>query len=132
MSNSLLQQFRETSQLSGGNAAFIEDLYEAWLRDPNAVDLAWRTYFEAFNGRSDTPHSDAIARIEAAQKLNGRGIVVAAAAAPQSEALSQKQAGVLKLVTAFRSRGHLAATLVHGGPLSRANAAFYARFGGLT
>lgn len=27
---------------------------------------------------------------------------------------------------------HLAATLVHGGPLSRANAAFYARFGGLT
>ncbi|HOV58054.1 MAG TPA: 2-oxoglutarate dehydrogenase E1 component [Rhodanobacteraceae bacterium] len=112
MSANLLQQFRETSQLSGGNAAFIEDLYEAWLRDPTAVGAQWHAYFDAFKGRAagDTPHSDAIARIEAAQKRNGRGQAGAAAPAA-SDAVSQKQAAVLKLVTAYRSRGHLAANL---------------------
>ena len=30
VSANLIQLFRDTSQLSGGNAAFIEDLYEAW------------------------------------------------------------------------------------------------------
>ena len=112
MSANLLQQFRETSQLSGGNAAFIEDLYESWLRDPAAVGAEWRAYFEAFKGRAagDTPHSDAIARIEAAQRRNGRGGAATAAPAA-SDAVSQKQAAVLKLVTAYRSRGHLAANL---------------------
>ncbi|UXI70399.1 2-oxoglutarate dehydrogenase E1 component [Tahibacter amnicola] len=110
MSANLIQLFRETSQLSGGNAAFIEELYEKWLRDPQSVDGQWRQYFDSFQGRAagDVPHSDAIARIEAAQKLDGR---VTRAAAPVTDAVSQKQAGVLKLVTAYRSRGHLAANL---------------------
>jgi len=111
VSNSLLQQFSDTSPFSGGNAAFIEDLYEAWLRDPNTVGAEWRTYFDGLQGRGDKPHSEAIARIEAAQKLNGRGTVVVAAAPAASGEQSQKQAGVLKLVTAYRSRGHLAANL---------------------
>ncbi|GAA0705367.1 2-oxoglutarate dehydrogenase E1 component [Dokdonella soli] len=108
---SLLQQFQATSPISGGNAAFVEDLYETWLADPNAVAPQWRSYFDTLKGREagDVPHSAAIARIEAAQKLNGRG--PAPLAATGAEAPSQKQAGVLKLVTAYRSRGHLAAKL---------------------
>ncbi|MEO5558208.1 MAG: 2-oxoglutarate dehydrogenase E1 component [Dokdonella sp.] len=109
---SLLQQFEASSPISGGNAAFIEDLYEHYLADPGAVTPQWRSYFDALKGREagDMPHSAAVARIEAAQKRMGRGqpAVVAGAA---SEAPSQKQAGVLKLVTAYRSRGHLAAKL---------------------
>ncbi|MHB8679253.1 MAG: 2-oxoglutarate dehydrogenase E1 component [Rudaea sp.] len=111
MSQSLLQQFAASSQLSGSNAGFIEALYETWLRDPNAVTPEWRKYFDTFKGREagDVPHADAIARIDAAQKLNGHAL--AAFAAPVSDVHAQKQAAVLKLVTAYRSRGHLAADL---------------------
>ena len=108
---SLLQQFQATSPISGGNAAFIEDLYESWLVDPASVTSTWQVYFASLKGREagDRPHSAAIARIEAAQKLGVRAAVLAAV--PANEAISQKQAGVLKLVTAYRSRGHLAARL---------------------
>ncbi len=111
MTSNLLQQFKSTSALSGGNAAFIEDLYEAWLRDPAGVAPAWRSYFEGLKGgaANDQPHSDAIARIEAAQR-QGPSRTAAAPAAGDS-VQSQKQAGVLKLVTAYRSRGHLGARL---------------------
>jgi 2-oxoglutarate dehydrogenase E1 component len=112
VSQSLLQQFAASSQLSGTNAGFIEDLYENWLRDPNAIAPEWRAYFETFKGRQagDVPHADAIARIEAAQARNGHAAALAAAV-PVSDAQAQKQAAVLKLVTAYRSRGHLAADL---------------------
>jgi 2-oxoglutarate dehydrogenase E1 component len=108
----LLQQFAASSQLSGGNAAFVEELYEKYLRDPNSIAAEWSKYFDTFRGSNDVPHSDAIARIEQAQKLNGHArAAVTVAAVPVSDAQAQKQAGVLKLVTAYRSRGHLAANL---------------------
>jgi 2-oxoglutarate dehydrogenase E1 component len=100
------QQFLESSQLGGGNAAYVEQLYEDWLRDAQSVPQPWRAYFEDFKGRNDVPHSDAIARIERAQKLNGHARVI-----PVDEVHARKQAGVLRLLTAFRSRGHLAADL---------------------
>ncbi len=104
----LFQQFSQTSQLSGGNAAFIEGLYEQYLLDPNAVSPQWRQYFDRLKGREvgDVPHSAIIAQIELAQKSNGAGKAVVI-----SDAQAQKQAAVLKLVTAYRSRGHLAANL---------------------
>ena len=112
MSANLIQQFAASSQLSGGNAAFMEELYENYLRDANSVAPEWRKYFDTFRGGNDVPHSDAIARIEQAQKLNGHArAALGPPAAPVSDALAQKQAGVLKLVTAYRSRGHLAANL---------------------
>jgi len=112
VSVNLLQQFAASSQLSGGNAAFVEELYENYLRDPNSIAPEWRKYFDTFRGSGDVPHSDAIARIEQAQKFNGHDrTAMVPAAAPISDALAQKQAGVLKLVTAYRSRGHLAANL---------------------
>ncbi|HET9835899.1 MAG TPA: thiamine pyrophosphate-dependent enzyme, partial [Rhodanobacteraceae bacterium] len=100
------QQFLESSQLGGGNAAYVEQLYEDWLRDAQSVPQQWRAYFDGFKGRNDVPHSDAIARIERAQKLNGHAHVI-----PVDEVHARKQAGVLRLLTAFRSRGHLAADL---------------------
>ncbi|HEX3123337.1 MAG TPA: 2-oxoglutarate dehydrogenase E1 component, partial [Rhodanobacteraceae bacterium] len=111
MSTSLIQQFAASAQLSGGNAAFVEELYETYLRDPATVTPEWRAYFDTFKGREagDVPHSDAIARIETAQKLNGHAR--AASAQAGADAQAQKQAGVLKLVTAYRSRGHIAAHL---------------------
>src|SRR5690606_26050649 len=98
-----------TSALSGGNAAFIEDLYEIWMQDSSGVSSEWNACFAALKGSTagEVPHSAAIARIEAAQRLGVSRAAPGASAVDDVEA--QKQAGVLKLVTAYRSRGHLAA-----------------------
>ena len=113
---SLLEQFQASSPISGGNAAFLEDLYERYLAEPAQAPADWRRYFDALKGREagDQPHSAAIARIERAQRLAGRAaqhVAATAGDASSQDARSQKQAGVLKLVTAYRSRGHLAARL---------------------
>ena len=49
MSQSLADQLATTA-LSGGNAAFIEDLYEQFLKDPSGVDPAWAAYFKRLQG----------------------------------------------------------------------------------
>src|SRR6185312_5051520 len=102
---SLLQQLAETSQFGGGNAAYLDQLYEDWLRDPQSVAPAWRTWFQSLRGTGDVSHADAIARITAAQQQGRR------AGVPMDDAHARKQAGVLRFLTAYRSRGHLAADL---------------------
>jgi 2-oxoglutarate dehydrogenase E1 component len=112
--DSLIKQFSETSQNSGGNAAYIEDLYEQYLADPARVGADWKTYFDGLKGHEagDVPHSAVMARIQQAAKThriepmaNDRML------ATIPDAAAQKQAAVLKLVNAYRSRGHLHAIL---------------------
>jgi 2-oxoglutarate dehydrogenase E1 component len=38
----LIEKFRQNSSLSGGNAPFVEDLYERYLQDADSVDNHWR------------------------------------------------------------------------------------------
>ena len=42
----MLKQFRSNSYLFGGNAPYIEDLYESYLDNPGSVPEQWRTYFD--------------------------------------------------------------------------------------
>src|SRR5579864_4984573 len=44
--------FARTSFLYGGNAAYIENLYARYEKDPAAVDAEWRAFFQ---GLKDTP-----------------------------------------------------------------------------
>ncbi|HAI58463.1 MAG TPA: 2-oxoglutarate dehydrogenase E1 component, partial [Xanthomonadaceae bacterium] len=103
---SLLKTFAQSSQLSGGNAAFIEELYEQYLRDPGSVDAKWKAYFDGFGGNADVPHSDAMARVQVAGMLAAKGL-----GGGVDEETAKKQMAVSKLITAYRSRGHLGATL---------------------
>lgn len=34
------------SFLEGNGASYIEEMYEAWLKDPNSVHLSWQVYFK--------------------------------------------------------------------------------------
>jgi 2-oxoglutarate dehydrogenase E1 component len=108
----LLQQFALSSHLAGGNAAWVEDLYEQFLRDPGSVDAKWRAYFEGLKGREagDVPHGPIVEQVAQTARRAVRGLAPGAAAAVD-DVYAQKQAGVHKLVTAYRARGHLAATL---------------------
>ena len=42
----MMQQLRASSYLFGGNAPFVEQLYEQWLENPQGVPAQWRDYFE--------------------------------------------------------------------------------------
>ena len=104
--DSLIKQFSQSSQLSGGNAAFIEDLYEQYLVAPDSVGPHWKAYFDGFKGREagDIPHSAVMATVQAAARSAARG---GSTGGGIDEEAARKQTAVGKLVTAYRSRGHL-------------------------
>ncbi|WP_166207587.1 2-oxoglutarate dehydrogenase E1 component [Cognatiluteimonas telluris] len=105
--DSLLKQFAQSSQL-GANAGYIEELYEQYLVDPDSVSAKWKAYFDGFKGREagDVPHSAVVHEIALAGKRAARGEGGNAAASGDD-----RERGVGKLLTAYRSRGHLAANL---------------------
>ena len=104
--DSLLKQFAQTSQL-GANGAFIEDLYEQYLVAPDSVDGKWKQYFDGLHGREagDVPHSAVIEQIAEAGKLAARGQLAGSAGG------DERERNIGRLITAYRSRGHLAAKL---------------------
>ncbi len=105
--DSLLKQFSQSSQL-GANAAFVEDLYEQYLVSPDSVDPKWKAYFDGFKGREagDVPHSAVIDNIAQAGRMAARGVVSVAAGAGD-----EREREVGRLITAYRSRGHLGADI---------------------
>ena len=106
--DNLLKQFAQSSQL-GANAAWIEDLYEQYLVEPDSVGPKWKAYFDGFEGREsgDVPHSAVRDAVAAA----GRAARDGATTATGASAGDDRERGVGKLITAYRSRGHLAAKL---------------------
>ena len=112
-----MEHFRRSSHIAGGNAAYVEDLYEAFLIDPDAVPKQWQEYFQqlAQSGNEqveilDTPHSairDQFARIS---KMRVRTEATVAGDAQATE-FERKQVRVLQLISAYRQRGHQRARL---------------------
>ena len=65
MTKSLQKQY-ESSHFFGGNAAFVEALYETWLKSPDQVPEHWRSVFEKVNSDGEDiahgPIRDELAR----------------------------------------------------------------------
>jgi 2-oxoglutarate dehydrogenase E1 component len=108
MSKSLADQMA-ASALSGGNAGFIEDLYEQFLKDPAAIDPTWAAYFRDLKGSSTTEvaHGDVRERLLARQLSPAptRG------ASGSADVASAKQGAVSRLIQVYANRGHLIANL---------------------
>ncbi|MEA3138077.1 MAG: 2-oxoglutarate dehydrogenase component [Gammaproteobacteria bacterium] len=108
MSKSLADQLATTA-LSGGNAGFIEDLYEQFLRDPTSVDPAWREYFKNLRGTAgEVAHGPIRERLLARVQ---QPPAPAAAQGNQSDGASAKQGAVSRLIQVYANRGHLIAKL---------------------
>ena len=109
-----MQWMQNSSLLFGANAAFIEELYEQFLVDPNSVSGEWRSYFEALpplpNGAHDALHS----RIQRAFATKAMQAVSNVAATDAD--LERKQVFVLQLINAHRFLGERVANL---DPLKR-------------
>ena len=49
----MMQQYEANSYLFGGNAPYVEELYEAYLNNPGSVPDNWRAYFDAMQHMKD-------------------------------------------------------------------------------
>src|SRR5579872_1522522 len=108
MSQSLADQLATTA-LSGGNAAFIEDLYEQFLKDPSGLDPKWVSYFEGLSGKGgEIPHGPIRERLLARVQQPPSA---AAPAVAVSDGASAKQSAVSRLIQVYANRGHLIANL---------------------
>lgn len=114
MQDSLMEQFQRTSHISGGNAAYIEDLFEAYLKDPNAVPESWREYFNQLpltGSVTDTPHSVIRRQFEQLGKSYARPVAVQSSYDGKATELERKQVAVIQMISAYRHRGHQRAQL---------------------
>ncbi|MBS4052327.1 MAG: 2-oxoglutarate dehydrogenase E1 component [Methylomonas sp.] len=104
MSN-LLKLFEETSAYYGGNANYIEYLYEQYLSDPDSVSGNWRQRFDAIHCGStdDTPHSAIVDRFE---KLAISEPGKLAKMQGFTEQSVKKQSAVARLINHYRVKGH--------------------------
>jgi 2-oxoglutarate dehydrogenase E1 component len=103
----------EPTPLFGGNAAFLDALYEQYLRDPASVEAEWRRYFQALPG----PETD-----ELAQSRVLAGIAARAREprlAPPVGGGNARQAAVSRLIQIWINRGHLIARVDPLGLMQR-------------
>lgn len=97
--------FEDSSSLYGGNATFIEYLYERFLENPDSVEPGWRNKFEEIlNGATyEIPHSPIVQRFgELATKPHTRIAQIKG----YTEESVKKQSAVARLINHYRVRGH--------------------------
>jgi len=115
-----MKQFLDNSYLFGGNAPFIEDLYEKYLVNPQSVPDEWRDYFDRMqvlpgSATKDVAHAPVV---ESFVQRAKRGEIGGAARTLPTEPLTPErlQVAALLLVTAYRIAGSRWATV---DPLKR-------------
>jgi 2-oxoglutarate dehydrogenase E1 component len=110
-----MESLWRTSHISGGNATYVEDLYEHYLLDPNSVPEAWRDYFEKLptvDGVAvDVPHSTIREHFELIGKAKLRPAASSNAYSGEATEYERKQVAVVQLISAYRQRGHQKAKL---------------------
>ena len=109
------QRFLAQSHLFGGNAPFIEELYERYLQDPSSIEPRWQDYFEQLQldpgpASADVNHTAVREEFHKLAQSNRSAATTDASGAAVAIAAS-KQVAVLQLINSYRVRGHQQAIL---------------------
>jgi 2-oxoglutarate dehydrogenase E1 component len=117
MQDSSMELLWRSSHIAGGNASYVEDLYESYLVDPNVVPEQWREYFDklprvdsSVAQIQDVPHSTIRERFAQISKMRVRTEATVQQDSQATE-YERKQVKVVQLISAYRQRGHQKATL---------------------
>jgi 2-oxoglutarate dehydrogenase E1 component len=116
----MMKEFLNSSYLFGGNAPFIEDLYEKYLVNPQSVSEEWREYFDHMqvlpgNAAKDVAHAPVVESF--VQRAKAGQLGGPARTAPTEPLTPERlQVAALLLVTAYRIAGSRWATV---DPLKR-------------
>ena len=105
----MMQQFRSNSYLFGGNAPYVEELYEAYLDNPGSVPDNWRSYFDALQNvpagdgtdQRDVAHAPVVESFAQRAKTNAFMVKTSSA----DLAVARKQVHVQSLIAAYRFLG---------------------------
>ncbi|MEW6098797.1 MAG: 2-oxoglutarate dehydrogenase E1 component [Pseudomonadota bacterium] len=105
----MMQQYRSNSYLFGGNAPYVEELYEQYLDNPGSVPDNWRAYFDALQNvpavdgseARDVPHAPVIESFAQRAKSNAFAVKTSSA----DLAVARKQVHVQSLIAAYRFLG---------------------------
>ena len=108
MPEGTMKAWLESSHLSGGNTAYIEELYESYLDNSQSVSEQWREIFQELpkieGAEVEYRHSAVRDEFRELAKQPSRQVVISSGA-------DAKQVKVLQLINAFRFRGHQNANL---------------------
>ncbi len=117
---SVYQAYQGNTYLFGGNAPYVEEMYENYLANPGSVPDTWREYFDALqhvpavdgSNAKDVPHLPVVNAFAERAKAGGTKVVVASADAE----MGRKRTAVQQLIAAYRNVGQRWADL---DPLKR-------------
>ena len=120
--SSLYQNYGSASYLYGGNAPYIEEMYESYLLDPTSVPDNWRQYFDGVQNLPDShggsardvPHLPVVHAFAERAKAGVSQVIVANGG---DSGMGKKRTAVQQLVAAYRNVGAHWADL---DPLKRA------------
>ena len=118
---SVYSSYQGNTYLFGGNAPYVEEMYENYLANPGSVPDTWREYFDALqhvaasdgSNAKDVPHLPVVNAFAERAKQGQTKVVVASA---DSE-MGRKRTSVQQLIAAYRNVGARWADL---DPLKRA------------
>lgn len=94
------------SYISNAHVAYIDELYEDYKKDPEAIDSSWKAFFDGFDfainkfGEEENGGASAVAQTPANGNLATKGTIMDMEQLP-------KEIKVRALIHAYRSRGHL-------------------------
>ena len=119
--SSVYQAYQANTYLFGGNAPYVEEMYENYLANPGGVPDSWRDYFDALqhvpaadgSNAKDVPHLPVINAFAERAKQGGTKVVVANVDAE----MGRKRTAAQQLIAAYRNVGVSWADL---DPLKRA------------
>ena len=132
-----MEQFLSSSHFSGGNAAYIEGLYETYLHNPNGVPEEWSSFFDSLprtNGSitPDISHDTIIQHFELLGRRQARPTPAPGSGGIHLEH-ERKQVKVVQLISSYRFRGHQKASLDPLGIMQREDVPdLHLHFHGLT
>jgi 2-oxoglutarate dehydrogenase E1 component len=113
--------YNSNSYLFGGNAPYVEEMYENYLQNPGSVPDNWRSYFDALqhvpaadgSDARDVPHLPVVNAFAERAKKGVTQVVVASGA---DSDLGRKRVSTQQLIAAYRNVGQRWADL---DPLKR-------------
>ena len=105
----MIEQYRSNSYLFGGNAPYVEEMYEAYLDNPGSVPDNWRSHFDALqnvpatdgSNARDVAHAPVVESFAQRAKANAFGNK----ASTTDLAIARKQVHVQSLIAAYRFLG---------------------------
>ena len=118
---SVYQTYRDNTYLFGGNAPYVEEMYENYLANPGSVPDNWREYFDSLqyvpavdgSEAKDVPHQPVINAFAERAKQGAAKVVLVAGADTE---MGRKRVSVQQLLAAYRNIGQRWADL---DPLKR-------------